>query len=212
MHRLLLQLFDRGERCAVQRLALKDGKPSLDPIEPRRPRRGDAAAWNARQQSCRWRLRALQTRSWCRAACNRGSGRSRRVRSGASFAPAPTPGSKASHRHREQSPWQAGRYRDRPRRPLSPRTQGHCSRTRTCGQPDRCCARAESAKHIERQHLATPSPAADPSSARSPAAAAYPEAPECVYSSPDCRLASCLPAGDHSVQQARDRQSDAAIC
>src|ERR1700722_4452699 len=36
---MLLQLFDRGERCAVQRLALKDGKPSLDPIEPRRPRR-----------------------------------------------------------------------------------------------------------------------------------------------------------------------------
>ena len=113
---------------------------------------------------------------------------------------------------RERSPWQAGRYRDRPRRPLSPRTQGHCSRTRTCGQPDRCCARAESAKHIERQHLATPSPAADPSSGRSPAAAAYPEAPECVCSSPDCRLASCLPAGDHSVQQAHDRQSDAAIC
>ena len=38
---MLLQLFDRGERCAVQRLALKDGKPSLDPIEPRRPRRGE---------------------------------------------------------------------------------------------------------------------------------------------------------------------------
>ena len=90
---------------------------------------------------------ALQTRSWYRAACKRGSGRSRRVRSGASssLAPAPTPGSKASHRRREQSPWQAGRYRDRPRWPLSPRTQGHCSRTRTCGQPDRCCARAESA-------------------------------------------------------------------
>src|SRR6516225_11861396 len=30
-----------GERCAVQRLALKDGKPSLDLIEPRRPRRGE---------------------------------------------------------------------------------------------------------------------------------------------------------------------------
>ncbi len=29
-----------------------------------------------------WRLRALQTRSWCRAAGNRGSGRSRRVRYG----------------------------------------------------------------------------------------------------------------------------------
>ena len=38
---MLLQLFDRSERCAVQRLALKDGKPSLDPIEPRRPRRGE---------------------------------------------------------------------------------------------------------------------------------------------------------------------------
>src|SRR6516164_9026828 len=38
---MLLQLFDRGERCAVQRLALKNGKPSLDPIEPRRPRRGE---------------------------------------------------------------------------------------------------------------------------------------------------------------------------
>jgi hypothetical protein len=67
---------------------------------------------NAAQQSCRWRLRALQTRSWCCAACNRGSGRSRRVRSGASssLAPAPTPGSKASHRHRERPPWQADRY------------------------------------------------------------------------------------------------------
>src|ERR1700724_3396879 len=42
---MLLQLFDRGERCAVQRLALKDGKPSLDPIEPRRPRRGEMWKW-----------------------------------------------------------------------------------------------------------------------------------------------------------------------
>jgi hypothetical protein len=31
---MLLQLFDQGERCAVQRLALEDGKSSLDPIEP----------------------------------------------------------------------------------------------------------------------------------------------------------------------------------
>src|ERR1700724_105187 len=38
---MLLQLFDRGERCPVQLLALKDGKPSLDSIEPRRPRRGE---------------------------------------------------------------------------------------------------------------------------------------------------------------------------
>jgi hypothetical protein len=42
--------------------------------------------------------------------------------------------------------------------------------------------------------------------------AAYPEALECVCSSPDCRLAYCLPAGDRSVQQAHDRQNDAAIC
>ena len=43
---------------------------------------------------------------------------SRRVRSQASssLAPAPTPGSeRLLHRHREQSPWQAGPYRDRPR-------------------------------------------------------------------------------------------------
>ena len=38
---MLLQLFNRGERCAAQRLALKDGKLSLDPIEPRQPRRGE---------------------------------------------------------------------------------------------------------------------------------------------------------------------------
>ncbi len=31
---MLLQLFDRGERCAVKRSALEDGKPSLNPIEP----------------------------------------------------------------------------------------------------------------------------------------------------------------------------------
>src|SRR5262249_61176775 len=36
---VLLQLLDRGERCARERLALEDGEPSLDLIEPRRPRR-----------------------------------------------------------------------------------------------------------------------------------------------------------------------------
>ena len=46
---MLLQRFDRGERCAVQRLALKDGKPSLDPIEPRRPRRGEMEVFDAVQ-------------------------------------------------------------------------------------------------------------------------------------------------------------------
>jgi len=38
---MLLQLLDGGEGSAVQRLALEDGKPSLDLIEPRRPRRGE---------------------------------------------------------------------------------------------------------------------------------------------------------------------------
>jgi hypothetical protein len=42
----------------------------------------------------------------CRAACNRGSGRSRRVRSGASssLVPAPTPGSMAFRLHKGHSP------------------------------------------------------------------------------------------------------------
>jgi len=35
---VLLQLLDRGERCAAKRLALEDGKPSLDLIEPGRAR------------------------------------------------------------------------------------------------------------------------------------------------------------------------------
>ena len=54
--------------------------------------------------------RALQTTSWCRAACNRGSGRSRRVHSAASNRLVPTPirESKASHQHKERSPWHAG--------------------------------------------------------------------------------------------------------
>jgi hypothetical protein len=68
---------------------------------------------------------------WCRAACSRDSGRSRRVCSAASnsLAHAPTPGSKAFRRYREQSPWRADRHKARPHRRLSPRTQGHCSRT-----------------------------------------------------------------------------------
>jgi len=32
---MLLELLDRGEQCAGQRLALQDGEPSLDLIEPR---------------------------------------------------------------------------------------------------------------------------------------------------------------------------------
>ena len=32
---VLLELFDGGERCAGQRLALQDGEPALDLIEPR---------------------------------------------------------------------------------------------------------------------------------------------------------------------------------
>jgi transposase len=36
---VLLQLRDGGERCAVQRLALQDGEPCLDLIEPGCPRR-----------------------------------------------------------------------------------------------------------------------------------------------------------------------------
>ena len=68
----------------------------------------------------RWPRQALQTRSWCHAACSHGSGLSRRARSGASntLAPAPRPGSRVFHRHREQSPWPAGRYRDPQHRPL----------------------------------------------------------------------------------------------
>src|SRR5262249_41268557 len=37
-----------------------------------------------------------------------------------SLAPAPAPGSKVFHRHRRQSPWQAGQYRAPPHRQLSP--------------------------------------------------------------------------------------------
>ena len=33
---VLLELFDGGERCAAQRLALQDREPDLDLIEPRR--------------------------------------------------------------------------------------------------------------------------------------------------------------------------------
>jgi hypothetical protein len=36
---VLPQLLNRGEGCAVKRLALEDGKPSLDLIEPERARR-----------------------------------------------------------------------------------------------------------------------------------------------------------------------------
>jgi hypothetical protein len=47
------------------------------------------------------------TKAWCRAVCSRDSGRSSRVCSAASnsLACAPTPGSKAFRRYREQSPW-----------------------------------------------------------------------------------------------------------
>ena len=90
----------------------------------------------------------------------------------------------------EQSPWPAGQYRDPQHRQLSPRTQGHCSRTRTCGRPDRYCVRAGSAKHIERQHPPAPGPTADPSIGHSLAVAAYPEAPECAGWSSHRRSAS----------------------
>ena len=119
------------------------------------------------------------------------AGRGASVRELRSLAPAPTPGSKASHRRREQSPWQAGRYRARPRRPLSPRTQGHCSRTRTCGQPDRCVL-AQKAPNMLNVNICNAIASSGPVQRRSPAAAAYPEAPECV-----CRrltvVASCCP-------------------
>jgi enolase len=53
---------------------------------------------------------------------SRGSGRSEHVRSAISdsLAPAPTPGSRAFRRRREQSPWQAGQCRGRPHRPPWP--------------------------------------------------------------------------------------------
>jgi hypothetical protein len=83
-------------------------------------------------------------------------------------------------------------------------TDGESARSILCSRRKR--------QPIERLHLATPSPAADPSGGRSPAEAAYPEALECVCSSPDWSLAGCSTAGDNSVQQVHDRQSDAAIC
>ena len=36
---MLLQLRHRGERCPGQGLALQDGEPNLDLVEPRCPRR-----------------------------------------------------------------------------------------------------------------------------------------------------------------------------
>jgi hypothetical protein len=65
------------------------------------------------------------------------------------------PGSKASRRRRERSPWWADRPRGRPHRRLSPRTRGRCSRTRICGRQDRYCARAGSARHTEATSLAS---------------------------------------------------------
>src|SRR5579864_7136971 len=38
---VLLQLLDRGERFATQRLALENGEPGLDLIEPRRASGGE---------------------------------------------------------------------------------------------------------------------------------------------------------------------------
>ena len=158
--------------------------------------------------------RCKQGRGAIPQACNRSYRRSRRVRSGASssLAPAPTPGSKASHRHRERSPWQAGRYKVGARRPLSPRTQGHCSRTRTCGRPDGCCARAESTNVLNvdilqrhRQQRTRPAGVA-----RRRRLIQKRQNASVRRLTVDWLLA--CPRGDHSVQRAHDRQSDAAIC
>ena len=188
------------------KLAIREGgnKLFMKPRNSTRRRRLECAAMILPVATSR-----LRTRSWCRAACSRGSGRSRRARSAASnnLAPAPRPGSKAFRRRREPSPWQADRHRGRPHRRLSPRTWGHCSRTRICGRQGRYCARAGSARHTERQHRPMPSPTTDPSTERSPAAAAYPEAPECACSSPCHRSASCAPEDSPSVPQGRDRQT-----
>jgi hypothetical protein len=79
-------------------------------------------------------------------------------------------------------------------------TQDHCSRTRIRAQPDQSCAHAGTVKRIERRQRTRVR------------ATAYPKVPECACSSPDHRAASWSPAGDRSVRQAHDRQSDAAIC
>ena len=210
MHRYAPQLLDRAGRCAVQRLALKDGKPSLDPIERRRAASGemevdvrmflepaiallmgveiieDDVKLAIRGRRLRG-SRSRETRDGqpplgmlgnnpaagdferCKqgrgAACNRGSGRSRRVRSG-SFTVALRPLQRLDRRLLIDT------ENNRLGRRVDIETD-HVGRFRRelrviafapglAGRQINGCARAESAKHIERQHLATPSPSSGP--------------------------------------------------
>src|SRR6476646_3377476 len=69
-----------------------------------------------------------------------------------------------------------------------------------------------SARHTERQRRPMPLPTTGPSTGHSPEVAVYPEAPECAYSWPCRRSASCPPEDRPSVPQGRGRQSAAASC
>ena len=100
----------------------------------------------------------------------------------------------------------------RPRRRLSPRRRGRCSRTRICGRPGRSCAHAETARHTERQRRPAPAPPAGPSTALGPAVVADRAPPGCAYSSPDRRAAPCFHATGPSALPGPPRQSVVASC
>src|SRR6516164_3062776 len=127
-----------------------------------------------------------------------------------SLAPAPRPGSRASHRRRARWPCRAGRYRGRRRRLPWRQNPDRCFRTRTCGLLDRSSDCAGSARHIAHRYRKAPPPEAGRSSAQSPSAAACRATPKSSCPSPSCRSALCPGEACPEDLQARHRQSAAA--
>ena len=142
----------------------------------------------------------------------RGSGRSRRARWAVSnsLAPAPAPGSMASHRRTAQWPSGAERCRARQPPPLWQQISDRCSRTRTCAPQDRSCCAARTAKHTGHRRRRGRRQAMAPSTARTRQAAGCPTAQGCACASPSCRSAPCQDAACPSNPQGLHRQSDAA--